>query len=139
MKNTSRLLKIANNQISKRLDQLALPYGLTGTQMTILDYLYNHESEMVLQKDLEEEFNIQRSTTTVLLQRMEKKDLIERFPISPGARKKGLSLTKEGSRLALIVHTYVDDMQKGLEENFTAQEIAVFEKILAYYAKGGIR
>lgn len=139
MKNTSRLLKIANNQISKRLDQLALPYGLTGTQMTILDYLYNHESEMVLQKDLEEEFNIQRSTTTVLLQRMEKKDLIERFPISPGARKKDLSLTKEGSRLALIVHTYVDDMQKGLEENFTAQEIAVFEKILAYYAKGGIR
>ena len=43
--------------------------------MAIIDFITNHANHEVFQRDIEHEFEIQRSTTTVLLQRMEKKAL----------------------------------------------------------------
>lgn len=41
--------------------------------MSIIDFISYGLKEEYFQQDIEKEFNIQRSTTTVLLQRMEKK------------------------------------------------------------------
>ena len=43
--------------------------------MAIVDSITNHAKHEVFQGDIEHKFDIQRSTTTVLLQRMEKKAL----------------------------------------------------------------
>lgn len=56
--------------------------------MSIIDYLSRHSNADILQKDIENEFNIQRSTTTVLLQRMERKQLLFRTPSTIDARQK---------------------------------------------------
>lgn len=72
------LLKQANNNMLRHLDQFAKQYDLTGNQMAIIDFIINHTDQEVFQRDIEHEFDIQRSITTVLLQRMEKKGLIER-------------------------------------------------------------
>jgi DNA-binding MarR family transcriptional regulator len=69
---TGRLLKMAARQLTIHFDQFARQYDLTGTQMSIIDHLGRIPGE-ILQRDLEKEFNIRRSTATLILQRMEKK------------------------------------------------------------------
>ena len=72
MDHFGRLLKQANNNMMRHFDQFARQYDLTGNQMAVIDFITNHADQEVFQRDIEYEFEIQRSTTTVLLQRMEK-------------------------------------------------------------------
>ena len=112
-KNIGRMVKIASNQLSREFDKFAKPYDLTGTQ----------------------EFNIQRSTTTVLLQRMEKKGLIYRQSSKKDARKKSVHLTEKALALVDACQDYFVSKNAELENQFTEEEIAIFEKILHYYIK----
>lgn len=47
--------------------------GITQVQMSIIDFIYRNEANRELhQTDVEQEFNIQKSSVTALLQLMEK-------------------------------------------------------------------
>ncbi|OIK90372.1 transcriptional regulator, partial [Oenococcus oeni] len=106
-----RLLKIASNQMSTRFDIFAKKYDLTGTQMTIIDYLSRNKNKEVLQRDLESEFSIKSSTATVLLQRMEIKKLLYRKVSGKDSRQKCLKLTKKANKLETIILSYMDSDQ----------------------------
>lgn len=129
---TGRLLKIAARQLTKNFDDFARQYGLTATQMSIIDHL-GRKQEEVLQRDLEQEFNIRRSTATLILQRMEKKDLIKRAPAQIDARQRAVVLTDKGKQLVGFVSDYMQLQQTQLQQQFSNTEIALFEKILHYY------
>ena len=94
-KNIGRLVKKASNQLGREFDQFAKPFDLTGMQMSIIDFISYGLKEEYFQQDIEKEFNIQRSTTTVLLQRMEKKELIYRQVSQKDARQKSVHLTQK--------------------------------------------
>ena len=64
MDHFGRLLKQANNNMMRHFDQFARQYDLTGNQMAIIDFITNHANHEVFQRDIEHEFEIQRSTTT---------------------------------------------------------------------------
>ena len=113
------LLKQANNNMLRHLDQFAKQYDLTGNQMAIIDFITNHAKYEVFQRDIEHEFDIQRSITTVLLQRMEKKGLIERF-------------TSLKLRLFLPVKPILGQKRKSLSSNFQPKR-EIFLKILQHY------
>ena len=87
-----RLLKVASNQMSREFDNFAIQFDLTGQQMSILDFLGNQSEEdsgkEISQTMIELEFNIRRSTTTEILQRMEKRQLIKRKASPTDARSK---------------------------------------------------
>ncbi|BDR58694.1 MarR family winged helix-turn-helix transcriptional regulator [Xylocopilactobacillus apicola] len=129
---TGRLLKIAGRQLTKNFDQFASKYDLTATQMSIIDHLARNKTE-ILQRDLEEEFNIRRSTATLILQRMEKKELVKRTTASHDARQKAVILTAKGEHLVEIVSDYMNNQQELLQKKFSKNEIDIFEKILHYY------
>jgi len=67
-------IKRAANLMSRSMDAYATKYGLTGTQMSIIDFL--GESQDHTQRDIEMEFDIRPSTTTKILQRMEASGLV---------------------------------------------------------------
>ncbi|MBA1394923.1 MarR family transcriptional regulator, partial [Lactobacillus sp. XV13L] len=77
--NVIHLIKIVSNQLSRKMNKFAKQFGLTGVQIQIIDYL-NHlpQNQFVYQKDIEQEFNIRRSTATSVLQKMEENQLIMR-------------------------------------------------------------
>ncbi|MBA1433821.1 MarR family winged helix-turn-helix transcriptional regulator [Bombilactobacillus bombi] len=129
---TGRLLKIAGRQLTKNFDKFARHYGLTATQMSIIDHL-GRETTEVLQRDLENEFNIRRSTATLILQRMEKKQLIKRQTSIIDARQKAVFLTTKGEKLVGIVGQYMQRQEQQLQEKFSKSELENFEKILNYY------
>lgn len=132
--NIGRLLKQAANQMSRQFDEFAQQYDLTGVQLSIIDYLSRHRADLVLQRDIEVEFAIQRSTTTLILQRMEKKQLITRQVAAADARQKTISLTNKALGLESVVRTYIDQQEQKLRDQFSVTELAIFKKILHYYA-----
>ena len=134
-KNIGRLVKKASNQLGREFDQFAKPFDLTGMQMSIIDFISYGLKEEYFQQDIEKEFNIQRSTTTVLLQRMEKKELIYRQVSQKDARQKSVHLTQKAQDLVAECRSYFQLQEKELEERFSEDEIAIFEKILDYYVK----
>ena len=127
-KNIGRLVKKASNQLGREFDQFAKPFDLTGMQMSIIDFISYGLKEEYFQQDIEKEFNIQRSTTTVLLQRMEKKELIYRQVSQKDARQKSVHLTQKAQDLVAECRSYFQLQEKELEERFSEDEIAIFEK-----------
>lgn len=103
--------------------------------MSIIDFLSQGVKEEYFQQDIEKEFNIQRSTTTVLLQRMEKKVLIYRQVSQQDARQKSVYLTEKAQGLVEECRSYFRNQERELEKNFSEEDIAIFEKILKYYMK----
>lgn len=137
MKNSGRLLKIASNQMVRGLDDFAKQFDLTWTQMSVIDYLGNQE--VCTQKQIEQEFYIQRSTATVMLQRLEKKGLICREVCANDERQKVIKLTPKAQPLLAKVHTFMQVNQADFEANFSANEILIFEKVMQYFIERGHR
>ena len=133
MDHFGRLLKQANNNLMRHFDQFARQYDLTGNQMAVIDFITNHADQEVFQRDIEHEFEIQRSTTTVLLQRMEKKGLIERHTSSKDARQKAVVLTDKALGIASACQSYLRKEEEEFAQQFSAKEREVFLKILQHY------
>lgn len=133
MDHFGRLLKQANNNMMRHFDQFAKQFGLTGNQMAVIDFIMNHEKQEIFQRDIEHEFNIQRSTTTVLLQRMEKKGLIERHTSSKDARQKAVVLTDKAVKIASACQAYLRAEKEEFAQQFSAEEREIFLKILQHY------
>lgn len=136
-KYTNNRLKIASNQITRDFDNFAKQYDMTWMHMSIIDFLSHRADKETFQSDIEREFFIQRSTTTVLLQRMEKRELIYRKPSATDARQKSVYLTAKAHSLEQQIDGFMHQRQDVLEENFSESEIATFEKILNFYINQG--
>lgn len=134
---TNNLLKIANNQITREFDNFAKKYNMTWMHMSIIDFLSHRPDQETFQSDIEHEFFIQRSTTTVLLQRMEKRDLIYRTASTTDARQKSVYLTAKSHDLEKQIDNFMHQRQAVLEKNFSSADIATFEKILNFYINQG--
>ena len=133
MDHFGRLLKQANNNMIRHFDQFAKQYDLTGNQMAIIDFITNHGDKEIFQRDIEQEFEIQRSTTTVLLQRMEKKGLIERQTSSTDARQKTVKLTEKAVNFASACQDYLRKEEEEFSQQFSAKERRIFRTILEHY------
>lgn len=133
MDHFARLLKQANNNLMRHFDQFAKQFDLTGNQMAIIDFITNHENEEIFQRDIEQEFEIQRSTTTVLLQRMEKKGLIERQISATDARQKSVKLTEKAVSFASACQDYLRKEEEEFSQQFLAEERRIFRTILEHY------
>lgn len=61
-KNIGRMVKIASNQLSREFDKFAKPYDLTGTQMSIIDFLSMIGKKNIFNKILKKSliFNVQQ-------------------------------------------------------------------------------
>jgi len=134
---TNRLLKIATNHITREIDEFARQYDMTWMQMSVIDYLSRKTDQEIFQRDIEQEFFIQRSTTTVLLQRMEKHDLLYRQTSTTDARQRSVYLTDKARNVEKQINQFMKHHQDRLEANFTTSEITTFEKILKFYTKEG--
>uniref|UniRef100_UPI00345DAFA6 MarR family winged helix-turn-helix transcriptional regulator n=1 Tax=uncultured Streptococcus sp. TaxID=83427 RepID=UPI00345DAFA6 len=64
-----------------------------------------------------------------------KKELIYRQVSQKDARQKSVHLTQKAQDLVAECRSYFQLQEKELEERFSEDEIAIFEKILDYYVK----
>lgn len=102
-----------------------------GMQGPLIGYIYEQSrSRDVFQRDLEKEFNIRRSTATVMLQNMEQKGFIVREPVEQDARLKKIILTGKAIELHNAIRRSIDVFNTYLEAGITQEEKEAFFRIL---------
>ena len=124
-------IKRAANLMSRSMDAYAGQYGLTGTQMSIIDFL--GEAQNHSQRDIEMEFDIRPSTTTKILQRMEASGLVAIKRDPRDGRQRIIALTAKARGLQTAVRAYINDQQTAMERRFDQHDLAAFDRVLAYF------
>lgn len=133
-----RLLRMATNGQDRSFNRFARQYDLTGNQMSVIDYLAHRPANTCSQQMVEREFNVKRSTTTLIVQRLAKRGLIEQQPSAQDRRQKVIALTPKGKQLAPTIRKYITQQEKQLRAAFTPAELQHFTTILHYLiARGG--
>lgn len=127
-------LKSINNMIRRKLDVRFAEAGLSellGMQGPMLGFICRRSREQdIFQRDIEREFNIRRSTATVMLQNLEQKGYIVREQVERDARLKRIVLTEKAVRQNREIHGQIDAFHQELEAGLTREEREEFLRIL---------
>lgn len=119
-------LKSVNNLIRRKLDSEFDAMGcaeLCGIQGPVIGYIYDRSRQQdVFQRDIERQFNIRRSTATVMLQGLEQKGFVLRVPVAWDARLKKILLTDKAIEQNFEIHRTIDRFNARLEEGLTQEE-----------------
>ena len=131
---------MAMNQMTRELAKSAAELGLTAQQMLILNFMGDElktqpDKNALSPLDIEQEFNMRRSSTTEILQRMEKAGLISRQQSSVDARQKLILLTDKGRGLLVAIKDAMLAHDADILETLTPDEIAAVRKFLHHIAE----
>lgn len=96
---------------------------MRGIQMWALHYLLNHQHETVVQKDLEENLSVRKSTASKLIERMLKHELVETNISPQDRRKKEIHITEKGIAFLENAHEMKKKMEADLRKNLTDDEV----------------
>lgn len=115
------------NLIKRQVDNLSsIRYAdqLTGTNGWIIAYLYHHQGQDIFQKDIEEAFEVTRSTASKVITLMEKKGMLVRTSVPHDARLKKLTLTPLALEIQASITKDIQQFEKQLINGLSDQEIS---------------
>lgn len=123
-----------SNELNRKVAELLKEEGepSSAIQMRVLNYIHrkNNGNEPIYQKDLEQEFDIRRSTATGILQRMEKRELIERTSCKEDNRLKAIFLTTAGEHQVNENISKLEQFDDLLIEGISEKELETFFRLL---------
>lgn len=132
-----KLIKQAAKGIDQHSSDFAKEMKLTRAQMATIDFLGKQPGQMVKQRVIEEEFAIKRSTTTIMLQRMEKRGLVSRLPDPTDKRQKLVKLTDEAKDLLPGIQEEIKDDDLEILDHFSQADLDTVRRFLKYIAEKG--
>lgn len=121
--------------LDRQQSDFAASLGITSLQMSVLAFLADQTNDQSSQQEIADAFQIQRSTTTVMLRRMEKHHLVDRVEDDFDHRKKQVALTKEAQALLPKIQAFAQENDQKLQQHFSSQELRDFENVLTYILK----
>lgn len=131
MKHVGRKINILSQKIKRRIGKVSLEYGISSIQAKILGYMYsNLEKKDIFQKNIEEEFDIRKSSVTSVLTLMEKNGLIKRVSVSEDARLKKLTLTEKGIEIHKSIYKEIEKLENTISNTLTDEELEKFDEYL---------
>lgn len=102
----------------------------------VVDYLYNNQQDDIYQKDIENEFFINRATASKMLKLMEEKKLIKRVSCKNDARLKKVVLQEKGIELRKVAVEIRQEVEEKLTQNLTEDEIRMFKLLCIKIIEG---
>ena len=136
MKSIKKLLKQALIQSERERDSFAKSLGITGGQMSVIDFISDQQDKTTSQHSIELEFNLRRSTVTVMIQRMEKRDLVKRITSANDKRQKLVSLTDKGKALVPKIKAKIKMDNADLQQRFSPEQLSATIEVLEYIKNG---
>ena len=115
-------IKRLSLEIDKLSNPILEPYDLTHSQYKILKYLLMSPPETVKQVDIEHFFSMTNPTVTGLVQKLEKKGMIEREVNPQDSRSKILCPTQKTIEMKDLLVTLGDKLEGTLTEVLTGKE-----------------
>lgn len=122
-----RKIKVLSNQIRRKVEK-DLTNGsikVPITQSRIIGFLYKESFKRdIFQKDIEEEFEIRRSSVTNVLQLMEKNGYIKRISVADDARLKKIILTDKGLEIQQAIVKVLEEVENSLRATYSEEELS---------------
>lgn len=103
-----------------------------GPQGQVIRFLEHreHEQELTLIKDIEQEFNITKSVASNLVKRMVQNGLVE-LEVSPSdKRAKFVHLTEKSRSQMKQVKSFFDRIDSSLLDGISEENLAIFEEVM---------
>ncbi|WP_294508726.1 MarR family transcriptional regulator [uncultured Victivallis sp.] len=134
MSQADRLLIGVINKLSKKIrrycDRNASEMGLTGTQGRVLCYIFiTSQWQDIYQRDIEDVFEIRRSTATGILQLLERDGYIERVSVPTDARLKKIVLTDKAKELQTLVIQETERAEQMLKTGLSEDEVNAYIRL----------
>ena len=123
------MIKKANNALSRDSDHYAKSLGLTGMQISTINFIANNEHHDLFQRDLELEFNIRKATCSSLVSKMEAADLLIRVPAKDDGRYKQLLLTPKSRQLATQIERFFETSERRMAQILGADTTVTYEAL----------
>lgn len=104
-----------------------------GPQGQVIRFLEHreHEQELTLIKDIEQEFNITKSVASNLVKRMVQNGLVE-LEVSPSdKRAKFVHLTEKSRSQMKQVKSFFDRTNRSLLDGISEENLAIFEEVMS--------
>lgn len=93
-------------------------------------YLVKNNKKDIFQKDIEEKFEIRRSSVSAILTHLEKKGFIKRDSVLHDARLKKISPTPEGIKMVEDTVKLLQDFEKSLLTDISDEDLDTFYSVL---------
>ena len=122
---TSPMISILYREHAKYLNEKVKDENLSYGLQPILVKIYKEEN--IIQEELARAFNLNESTITRNLKKLEEKGFIERIP---DKRTKKIRVTKNGSKVARKVMDYDERWDEKLKSNLSDEEYRIFKDTL---------
>ena len=103
--------------------------GPQGQVLRILDHR-EHDQELTLIKDIEQELNITKSVASNLVKRMVQNGLVELEASPSDKRAKFVRLTDKSRSQVQEVKAFFDRIDSSLLEGISKEKLAIFEEVL---------
>ena len=128
------LLTTAQHTVFQYLSQRLAPYDITPSQYGILNCLWINDGTC-LPRQIAELLCLETSTVSGILDRMQKKDLIDRV-INPENRREILvMITTKGEALKAPVLKIIDEVNEEVLKDFSPKETEFIRKSLRQIAE----
>lgn len=129
-KHAGDILRTLSNLIKRHILNISSDTEITGAQGRVLHFIIAQSQHTdIFQKDIEEEFNLRRSSATVLLQFLEKNQLIKRETVPYDARLKKIIVTGKGKKIKEQVIEDINALEEKLVRNISQEDLEVFFKV----------
>lgn len=120
-----------SNKIQRAIGKEVSQYNITSIQARIIGFIHRESDKRnIFQRDIEEEFDIRRSSVTSVLQLMEKNGYIIRESVCEDARLKKLVLTEKGSEIQKRVCDSINNFEKTLRAELRDDEMDIFTNLI---------
>jgi DNA-binding MarR family transcriptional regulator len=124
-------------QISRNANQQVAPLNddVTMKQGAVLYFIARSRNEDLIQQDIAEMMDINKSAILRTIDILEKKGFVKRYPVVDDRRKNKIEVTKKGQKVVDSFIEAVKEKDKDLKENVTDAELAAFFKVMGILHK----
>lgn len=123
------LEKLILRSLSCDIDKNLIP-SITPTQIQIIEYILEHDSKYIYQKDLEEVLNLRRATVSGVLQTMEKNGLLKRVVHQDDARAKRIILNENARNIFSQKEKKIKEIEHIITKGISNCDLEKFRKVL---------
>ncbi|TCT16077.1 DNA-binding MarR family transcriptional regulator [Natranaerovirga pectinivora] len=119
-------LRTLTNLIRRRMESRSHLNSITPMHSWAITFLYENRNKDIFQKDFEDEFSIRRSTSTKILQLMEKNGLITRHSVEYDGRLKKIVLTQKAIEYYFIIAEEINLLEELFIKGISQEELDAF-------------
>ncbi|AJA46284.1 transcriptional regulator [Clostridium pasteurianum DSM 525 = ATCC 6013] len=118
----SDLIRSISIKIKLKADERINELGLNSQQGRMIGYIYEHQDEGIIQKDLADAFQRRGASITSMLQGLEKKGYIERRIPKNNERQKNIYVLPKGAALVEEFYKIFTEVEKSIVVDLNKEE-----------------